>query len=334
VPRLLACPDKLRGSLAASEAAVAIARGAERAGFEAQALPLADGGEGTLEAVLARSGERRTARVSGPLGDPVDADFGLLPDGTGLVEMARASGLSLVGDRNDPLRATTRGTGELMAAAVAAGATRLIVSVGGSATTDGGLGAVEALDWRLPAPTTVACDVTTPFIDAAAVFGPQKGAGPAEVVTLERRLAELAERYRDRCGVDPTPLTRAGAAGGLAGGLAVLGAGLVSGFDVVAALVGLDAALDDARAVITGEGLLDRTSFEGKVVGEVLARAEARGLAAGVVAGEITDEAQQRLAGRPQRSLLALAGSKERAFAEAAALLEQAGRELAAELGA
>ena len=181
-------------------------RGLRRAGFDdVTELPLADGGDGTLDALLAaRGGSRRHATVTGPLGDPVDAEWALLPGGVAVVEMARASGLALVPtDRNDPLRASTRGTGELIAAAIRAGARRVIVGVGGSATTDGGLAALEALGWSLGAtPVTVACDVSTRFLDAARVFGPQKGATDAQVALLTRRLAQLADEYEQRTGVD------------------------------------------------------------------------------------------------------------------------------------
>ena len=252
----LAAPDKFRGSLTASEAAGAMAAGLETAGFTVRRVPLADGGDGTLDALLAaRGGSTRSATVTGPLGDPVDAQWALLPDGTGVVEMARASGLALVTDRNDPLRASTRGTGELIVAALRGGARQVIVGVGGSATTDGGLGAVDALGWSLSgAEVTVACDDATPFLDAATVYGPQKGATPAQVSLLTRRLARLAEAYRDRTGVDVTALDGAGAAGGLAGGLAAIGAQLEPGFDVVARAARLDDQLADVDLVVTGEG--------------------------------------------------------------------------------
>jgi glycerate 2-kinase len=268
----IAAPDKFRGSLTAAEAADAMATGLEAAGFQARRIPLADGGDGTLDALVAgRGGSLRTARVTGPLGDPVEAQWALLPDGTAIVEMARASGLALVDGRNDPLRASTRGTGELIGAALRSGARQVVVGVGGSATTDGGLGAVDALGWSLAGhDVTVACDVTTTFLDAATVYGPQKGATPAQVSLLTRRLARLADEYRNRTGVDVTVLEGGGAAGGLAGGLTAIGARLEPGFDVVARAAGLDRALEDADLVVTGEGRLDRTSFEGKVVGGVL----------------------------------------------------------------
>ena len=151
-------------------------------------LPLADGGEGTLDALLAAcGGQAFQARVTGPDGEQTAARWGLLPDGVAVVEMAQASGLALVRGRNDPLTATTRGTGELIAIAATSGATSAIVGVGGSATVDGGRGALEELGWKLPLPVVVACDVATHFLDAARVFGPQKGADPAAVGVLTRR---------------------------------------------------------------------------------------------------------------------------------------------------
>ena len=225
----MACPDKFRGTLSAGAASAAIASGLRRAGYdEVTEIPMADGGEGSLETIRdACGGAFRTTRVTGPLGAPVDAEWLVLPDGTAVIEMARASGRALVTGRSDPLGATTRGTGELLAAARAGGTRRAVVCVGGSATTDGGLGAVEALGWSLRGlEVTVACDVTTTFVDAAAVFGPQKGASPAQVDLLARRLAALLDDYRQRTGVDLADLEGAGAAGGLAGGLAALGARL------------------------------------------------------------------------------------------------------------
>jgi glycerate kinase len=273
--KLLAAPDKFRGSLTAGEVARAMAEGARRVGWECRELPLADGGEGTLEAL---GGANRSSTVSGPLGAPVGAGW-RLDGGDAVIEMARASGLALV-EKNDPVRASTRGTGELIAAALAAGAERIVVAVGGSATTDGGLGAVEALGWEpFRVQVEVACDVRTPFLDAARVFGPQKGASPRQVEELSARLAELAGRY----GSAVTELPGSGAAGGLAGGLAALGAVLRTGFELVAERTGLEGAIRDAGLVLTGEGLVDATSFAGKVVGGVLELAPH----AAVVAGQI-----------------------------------------------
>ena len=323
-------PDKFRGSLTAAEAADAIAAGLETAGLTTRRIPLADGGEGTLDALLAaRGGSTRTATVTGPLGVPVEAQWALLPDGTGVVEMARASGLSLVGRRNDPLRASSRGTGELVTAALRAGARRVIVGVGGSATSDGGLGAVDALDWSLAGhDVTVACDVATPFLDAATVYGPQKGATSAQVSLLTRRLARLAEVYRDRTGVDVTELEGAGAAGGLAGGLAAIGAQLEPGFEVVARAAGLDDALQDADVVVTGEGRLDATSFEGKVVGGVIEWAAEAGVAKRVViVGQATPEGREELSVVGDAELFTLTDRVWQAgdaFARAALLVEEA----------
>jgi glycerate 2-kinase len=271
--RALCCPDKFRGTLSAPEAAEAMALGLRDAGLDdVETCPLADGGEGTLDALLAaRGGERRTARVTGPLGTPVDADWALVADGTAVVEMAQASGLALVAGANDAVAATTHGTGQLIATAARSGARQILLGVGGSATTDGGLGAVEALGWSLPVPVLVACDVETEFLGAAEVYGPQKGAGPDDVTLLSARLVELAERYRRRTGVDVRGLRGGGAAGGLAGALAALGAELRPGFDVVAEAVGLGLRLEGATLVLTGEGRFDRTSLAGKVVGGVLA---------------------------------------------------------------
>lgn len=299
MPLAIACPDKFRGTLSAAEAAAAMGRGLRAAGIdEVLEIPLADGGEGTLDALLAaRGGATRTVRVTGPLGEPVEAEYALLPDGIAVVEMAKASGLSIVGRRNDPLRASTRGTGELIAAALRGGARRVVVGVGGSASTDGGLAAVETLGWSLAgADVTVACDVTTTFLDAATIYGPQKGASEAQVALLTRRLERLADEYRTRTGVDVTELEGGGAAGGLAGGLAAIGARLEPGFDVVAAAAGLEEAMGDADFVVTGEGKLDATSFDGKVVGGVLEWAGEENVDhRAVIVGQATDEGREEL---------------------------------------
>ncbi|HEY8216739.1 MAG TPA: glycerate kinase [Acidimicrobiia bacterium] len=328
----LACPDKFRGTLTAPEAAMAMAAGLAQAGFdEVRQVPLADGGDGTLHALLAaRGGSVRRARVTGPLGDVVEAEYGVLRDGTAVIEMARASGLALV-ERNDPLRASTRGTGELVDAARRAGASRILVGVGGSATTDGGLGAVDALGWSLGgSDVTVACDVATTFLDAARVYGPQKGATDAQVELLTRRLASIADTYRARTGIDVTELEGAGAAGGLAGGLAALGARLEPGFDVVANAAGLDDALDGVAMVLTGEGRTDLTSFEGKVVGSVLEWAAELGIdARAVIAGQMTDDAREELSvlGATPYVLVDRVWNAGEAFARAAMLVEEAALE-------
>ena len=272
--RAIVCPDKFRGSLRAAQAAAAIARGLERGGVTSIVqLPLADGGEGSLDALLdGLSGSRRVTAVTGPSGNQIDAEWGMLPGGIAVIEMARASGHAVVNGANDPLRATSRGTGELIAAAIRGGCKHVIVGVGGSATTDGGLAALDALKWSFGAtPVTVACDVTTRFLDAARVYAPQKGASPAQVALLSRRLAVLADTYRERLGVDVTVIDGGGAAGGLAGALAAIGARIEPGFDVIANAVGFDDALAlGCDLFITGEGMLDASSLDGKVVGAAL----------------------------------------------------------------
>ncbi|HUZ44632.1 MAG TPA: glycerate kinase [Acidimicrobiales bacterium] len=268
MPHLLAAPDKFKGTADAQDIAGAICAAAASAGWSSESVPLADGGEGTLDVL---GGPNRRSRVSGPLGEPVEAEWRLDGDGA-VIEMARASGLALAGgpEANRPLEASTRGTGELILAAVGGGARRITVCVGGSATTDGGWGAVEVLDGRLSGvDLVVACDVRTEFRRAAADFAGQKGATESEVTMLERRLDRLTQVYRDRYGVDVTGLPGAGAAGGLAGGLAALGARLIPGFDLVADAVELDERVARADLVVTGEGFLDEQSFEGKVVGGV-----------------------------------------------------------------
>ena len=313
-----------------------MAAGVRRAGFdEVVELPLADGGEGTLDTLLAaRGGSRRTTRVTGPLGEPVDAQWGVLTGGLAIIEMAQASGLALVHGRNDPLRASTRGTGELIAAVRAQGFNRVVVAVGGSATTDGGLAAVEALGWSLQGmKVTVACDVETAFTDAASVYGPQKGASSAQVSLLTRRLQTLSEQYRSRTGVDVTQLTGGGAAGGLAGGLAAIGAELAPGFEVVAEAVGLEAAFEGADLAITGEGKLDASSLAGKVVGGVLAWADELGVAnVAIVAGQATDEARAALAEHAGVQVLALTDrvwQSSETYTRTALLVEEAAIEAA-----
>ncbi|HEU5306938.1 MAG TPA: glycerate kinase, partial [Acidimicrobiia bacterium] len=213
-----------------------------------------------------------------------------------------------------------------------AGARSVIVGVGGSATTDGGLAALEALGWSFGGvPVTVACDVTTPFVDAATVFAPQKGATDAQVALLTRRLTSLAEQYEQRTGVDVRTLAGAGAAGGLAGGLAAIGAELEPGFDVVANAVGLDRALDGVDLVVTGEGRLDTTSFSGKVVGGVLEWSADAGVAhVAVIAGQVTDDAREEMAVHAGAQLLSLTDrvwAAAETFSRTAVLVEEAALE-------
>ncbi|MFL6203926.1 MAG: glycerate kinase [Acidimicrobiales bacterium] len=294
--RVVAAPDKLRGTASARAVAKAIGDAAFEVGWECVEMPMADGGEGTLDAL---GGANRVSTVTGPLGTPVEARWRL--DGrTAVIEMALASGLELVGgaEGNDPVAASSAGTGALIVEALDAGARRVIVGLGGSATTDGGLAALRALHplGRLKGvELLVAYDSRVSFLDAATVFAPQKGATPAQVELLRRRLERLAQVYREEHGVDVLTLEGAGAAGGLGGGLAAAGGQLVSGFDLVADEVGLDEALEGADLVITAEGFLDEQSFEGKVVGGVAGMAAPVGVPVVAIAGQVYDGAGDRL---------------------------------------
>jgi glycerate kinase len=285
---VLVAPDSFKGTFSAAEVAAALARGLRMAGRDAEELPVADGGEGTMEVLLSTlDGERRTVQVSDPLGRPVDATFALIDGGrTGIVEMAQASGLGLVGeDDRDAWAASTRGTGELIVAAVEAGAERVVVTVGGSATTDGGAGALEALEEAgVAVELDVLCDVRTPFEDAPRVFGPQKGADAALVRKLERRLHQLADSFQR----DPRGEPMTGCAGGLSGGLwAQHGARLRHGAAYVLDAIGFDERMREAAFVVTGEGRIDSQTLEGKIVGELATRCRQRGVTCHAVVGDI-----------------------------------------------
>jgi glycerate 2-kinase len=282
---VLVAPDSFKGTFSAAEVAGAIAAGLRSADREAVELPVGDGGEGTMGVLVdALGGDVRTATVSDPLGRPVKARFAILPDGSAVVETAQASGLGLVAeDERDAWAASTRGTGELIALAVEAGAEHVLVTVGGSATSDGGAGALDALEEAGVRPDLeVLCDVRTVYEKAPSVFGPQKGADPALVKRLERRLGELAEKLpRDPRGV---PMT--GAAGGLSGGLwGGLAARLVPGAAYVLDAIGFDAAMKGSAFVVTGEGCLDSQTLEGKIVGEVATRCRQGGVACHAIVG-------------------------------------------------
>jgi glycerate kinase len=253
----------------------------------AERLPLADGGDGTAEALhAALGGEWREAEVADPLGRKIAARYLLLPDGRVVVEAAEAIGLRLLApDELDPLGASSRGLGELVQAACASGAAELLVALGGTATVDGGAGLREVLT-RLPVPTTVACDVASPLLGergAARAFGPQKGASPAQVEELERRLAGLAEL------APVAELPGAGAAGGLGAAFAALGATLVPGAELVLETVGFRARIRGARLVVTGEGVVDRTSGEGKATGAVLRLCREEGVRCAVFGGRVAE---------------------------------------------
>ena len=264
-----------------------MARAARSVAWTCDEAPVADGGEGILDAL---GGKVRRTRVHGPMGEVVTAEW-RTTGSTAVIEMAQAAGLDLVGgaDWNDPMRASTAGVADLIAAALAAGATRIVVGVGGSATTDGGLGCVRALDRnRLRGvEVVVACDVTTTFVGAATEFAAQKGATPSQVALLERRLERLAQLYEEEYGIDVRDIPGSGAAGGLAGGLAALGAKLVPGFELVADAIDLPGRIEGADLVMAGEGFLDEHSFQGKAVGGVVGLCRQAGVPVTVVAGEV-----------------------------------------------
>lgn len=322
---VLAAVDKFRGTASAAEVARAIGHACWELGHECDEVPMADGGEGTLEAL---GGANRQTTVTGPLSRPVVAPWRISRN-TAVIEMAQASGLSLAGGRtgNDPLAASTAGTGELIDRALDAGAKKIIVCLGGSATTDGGLGALNAI--RSPnrlrgVQLLVACDVTTLFVDAAADFGPQKGASPAQVAMLTGRLERLAQVYKESYGVDVRRVPGSGAAGGLAGALVALGGRLLPGFDLVADEVDLHDRIAGADFVITGEGFLDRQSFHGKVVGGTKILAKRYGKPITAIVGGLDDDVADQI---DHLSLVAMFGA-DRAMNETKMCVEQAALQL------
>lgn len=329
--RVLAAVDKFKGTATGAQVAAAVGSACWELGYDCIEVPVADGGEGTLEAL---GGANRTSTVTGPLGRAVQAEWRLQRD-VAVIEMARASGLALIGgaDNNEAMAASTIGTGELIDQALGAGAKKIIVCLGGSATTDGGLGAVRAIT----APhrmrgvqLLVACDVTTTFVDAAAVFAPQKGATPAQVRMLTGRLDRVAQMYQSEFGVDVTAIEGGGAAGGLAGGLAALGGKLVPGFDLVADELDLHDTAATVNLIVTGEGFLDAQSFAGKVVGKVQDIARSLKVPAGAVVGDADPAFARRI---PHRSLVALFGN-DKAMNEPLWCIERAAMELIFEIAA
>ena len=303
---VLVAPDKFKGTLSAPEAAAAIGRGLAGGGIgELELMPLADGGEGTMEALVhARGGRIVPAGASDPLGRRISAAFGVL-DRTAIVEMAQASGLwRLAAIERDPIGASTRGTGELIVAALESGVREVIVAVGGSATTDGGRGALEALGAHFTSAgadlrelrtrlrgvkLSVACDVRNPLCGphgSAREFAPQKGASAAQVAELERALEAWANLARNATGRDPANEPMAGAGGGLAGGLwAFAGAALRPGATLVLDALDFDQRMRSAFAVVTGEGRLDEQTLEGKALFEVATRCRQAGVPCYAVVG-------------------------------------------------
>lgn len=323
--RVLAAVDKFRGTATAAQVASAIGHACWELGVDCVEAPIADGGEGTLDAL---GGPNRTTRVTNPLGEPVEAQWRLVGD-TAVIEMARASGLSLVGGakKNDVIAASTIGTGQLIDTALNDGAKRIIVCVGGSATVDGGLGAIRAIGTPARLRGTefiVACDVRALFTDAARLFGAQKGATPVQIEFLSGRLEQLQQSYLSDYGIDVSLLIGGGAAGGLAGGLGALGASLVPGFDVVADEVGLHEQIAQCDLIITGEGYLDNESFDGKVVGGVQQLAQQFKKPVVVICGGADVDAQQRI---DSFSLIENFGEAE-AFSQPLMCIEKAAAEI------
>ncbi len=313
--RALLSPASLKGVLDADVAAAALARGMRDAGAEAVELPVADGGEGTaLVLHAALGGEWRSVRVADPLGRQVAARWLLLPDGRGVVEAAEAIGLPLLArEERDPRRASSRGLGELVLAALDGGATSLVVALGGSATVDGGAGLLSVVD-RLSVKTRALCDVRTRLADAARLFGPQKGASTEDIAFLEERLAAMEE-------LRPfAELPGSGAAGGLGAALASLGAELVEGAATVLDLVGFDERAAACDLVVTGEGAVDETTREGKAPGEVARRASTAGIRCVVFGGVVRAEI-------PGAETVALSGDPARAEADLVELGRRLGRE-------
>ncbi len=328
--KIIICPDSFKGSLSAAGVAEAIERGVRRALPDAQTvlIPLADGGEGTVEAFVKAAGGRIVpVPATGPLGDRVKSFVGVLADSaTAVIEMAAASGLPLIPhDRLNPMLATSYGTGELIASALDLGCKTLILGIGGSATNDGGVGMAQALggrfldksgeevgwgggelvrieridlsnlDARLKrVEITVACDVENPLTGesgASAVFGPQKGATPEMVSALDAGLANLAEAIRRDIGIDVEDSPGSGAAGGMgAAALAFLGATLKPGIEIVLDITRFGERLEDASLVLTGEGRVDSQTLGGKVINGVLKAAAGRGVPVVVLAGGVEPE--------------------------------------------
>lgn len=314
VMHIILAPDSFKGSLTALEAALAMRAGALRVFGDKSTFdltPLADGGEGTLEAILAGGGTRFSLKICDPLLQEIQADWGILPDGTAIIEMAQASGLTLISEiQRDALRASTFGTGQLIKAALDHGCRELLIGIGGSATTDGGAGCLQALganffdaqgkvlspggaaltnlhqidlqhlDARLrECQIKVLCDVTNPLCGqngAAFVYAPQKGASPAQVQLLDQSLSHFADMAAQTLGRDLQNIPGAGAAGGLGFGLlAFLNAQLVQGIDTVLEVVNFEKKLQNADLVLTGEGSLDEQTLHGKTIAGVATVAKA-----------------------------------------------------------
>jgi glycerate kinase len=367
--RIVIAPNAFKGSLSALEAATAIGEGVKLAAPDADLVlvPIADGGDGTVDALVAATqGERHTRRVRGPLGGPVDAEYGLIDRGsTAVIEMAKAAGLALVPkEQRDPRITSTYGVGELLQHAYDGGARRFIVGIGGSATNDGGAGMAQALGYHLlddtgrelppggldlkrlarihvggvhanwkQAGVDVACDVTNPLTGpggASAVYGPQKGATPEMVAELDAALHHFAEIIRRDLGVDVEQLPGAGAAGGLGAGLvAFLGARLRPGAEMVMEALHLDERLTGAQLVITGEGRIDsQTARFGKGPAAVARHAKNAGIPVVAIGGSVADETELRLLFDGLEATVVEPGTLEETLDEARPLLVRAATRL------
>ncbi len=368
--RIIIAPDKFKGSLSAVDAAAAIGRGVARARPDAEVvlLPVADGGEGTVAAAVAAGYAEHIVTVEGPTGEPVKATFAVRGDAA-VIEMAEASGLRILpGHRAAPRTATTYGTGQLVTAALDAGARHIVLGIGGSATTDGGAGLAQALGVRLldragaelprggaaladldridvsgldprvaAAEFTVASDVENPLVGpqgAAAIYGPQKGASPEDVAVLDAALTRYAEILRRDVGIAVADVPGAGAAGGLgAGALAFLGAELTSGIALLLDVVGFRSAVQGASLVITGEGSFDEQTLSGKAPVGVARAAAAAGVPVVALVGRlaVTPEQLDAVGIRGARAVLELEPDLERAQRDAAPLLSRLAEQIVAD---
>ncbi|GHF05386.1 glycerate kinase [Amycolatopsis deserti] len=365
--RVVVAPDKFKGTLPADAVAAAIAAGLRRARADVEVLecPIADGGDGTVAAAVAAGFEFVPVRASGPVGEPVSTGYARR-DGTAVIELAAVSGLALLTELA-PLTATTLGVGELMRAALDAGASRLVLGLGGSSSTDGGAGLLQALGARLldsagaelppggaalarlarvdlggldprlrEVELLVASDVDNPLLGehgAAAVYGPQKGASPEDVELLESALRHLDEVVR-ASGIDVANVPGAGAAGGTGYALAMLGASFRPGIDVVLELTGLTEKLPGADLLITGEGSLDEQTLRGKGPAGIAAAAAERGIPVVALAGRNTlpPEALRAAGFTAAYGLTDIEPDVERCLAEPAPLLERLAERVAREL--
>ena len=367
--KIVVAPNSFKGSLSSPLAAEAIGRGLEASGLACSLdlMPIADGGDDTMEVLVGQDGRIIKVQVDDPLGRPIEAELGLMADGqTAVVEMARASGLKLLTPQErDPLKTTSVGTGQLILRAVEEGVRRIIIGVGGSATTDGGAGCLTALGVRLldeedrevtpsggglarlrrieadglapglaEVQIQVACDVENPTLGsngAAAIFGPQKGASPEDVARLEENLTNFFSLVRETRGVDLTQTFRGGAAGAMAAGLkAFLGAELASGIDLVLDHCGAEERLAEADLVITGEGRLDATTLRGKGPVGVVRAARRQGVPAIALGGSLGDGLDELLAEGFEAVVPICPGpiSLEEAMSQAGRFLEETGRRI------